>query len=185
MIETALILGGSKNVFSDIEEAFSFKYYDYVIAVNDIGTEFEWINHWVTMHPDKMPRWLEQRRYNNFPDPLNFWTSVDRKVPNGITFEQIRNTRGGSGLLAIYVARKLGATKIVLAGIPMESNAEHYHTSGNWKECRLYRKIWEADTSLKIDVRSVSGWTKNFLGVPTIDWFHNREEVLTDRRGCG
>src|SRR5690606_12765406 len=104
----------------------------------------------------KAPRWLAERRKNGHPDIKGkYWTANDRmaQAPKELDFQSLKNTRGGSGLLAVYVARYLNCTKIVLAGIPMTIKGEHYHTAGNWKECKLYRVVWEANASLKTDVR--------------------------------
>lgn len=166
-----LILGGAKSVFDDMRQAQAMCTFDAVIAINDIGFEIPEIDYWCSMHPDKLAlKWLPQRRDNGYPDPKSLWTSRDKKVPNDIEFQTLKNTRGGSGLLAIHVARYLNFSKIVLAGVPMEAEGEHYHTPGKWKECKLYRIVWEADKSLKHDVRSFSGWTRDTYGVPTADW---------------
>lgn len=170
--KSAVILGGSTGVFSDYVEACAMWDFDEVIAINDIGAEIPETTHWCSMHPEKMPKWLGQRRFNGFPEPKDFWTSRDRQPPEGldVEFKTLRNTRGGSGLLAIHVARFLGCEKIVLCGIPMTPNGEHYHTAGLWKECKLYRVVWEKNPTLKEDVRSFSGWTRLTLGPPTKEW---------------
>lgn len=170
--KSVVILGGSKEVFSDYASACKLWDFDAVIAINDIGAEMPEIDFWCTMHPEKMPKWLEQRRFNGFEDPKSFWTSHDRKTPEGldVEFQTVKNTRGGSGLLAVYVARHLGYNKIVLCGIPMTAEGQHYHTSGAWKECKLYRIVWEKNPTLKDDVRSFSGWTQEKFGMPTETW---------------
>lgn len=167
---SALILGGAKSVFEDYQSALQMINFDVVIAVNDIGIEIPEIDVWCSMHPEKIPMWLEARRRNGFRDPRGFWTTLDKTPPKDVDFQKLRNTRGGSGLLAVYVARYLNCDKIVLAGIPLTVDGEHYHTPGHWKECKLYRVIWEADASLLNDVRSMSGWTKERFGQVTPDW---------------
>lgn len=172
-IRRVLILGGARSVFIDMNDAYRLcPEYDAVFGINDIVQEVPEITHALTMHPDKMPKWLEGRVDNGHSTDLEFWTAADKKVPPDLPFQRIRNTRGGSGLLAIYVARHLGFNKIVLAGIPMTQEGEHYHTSGKWRECRLYRVVWENESTEKDDVRSLSGWTREKFGEPTIDWFN-------------
>lgn len=176
-MKSVLILGGGKCVFEDHERAIAMHDFDSVMAINDIGVVMHKVDFWVSMHPEKMPKWLEARRANGHPDPSSFWTSHDRAVPTGalavkqgLVFNTIRNTRGGSGLLAIYAARYLKFDRIVLAGVPMTREQEHFHKSGWWKECNLYRVVWENNASLKEDVRSLSGWTRERFGEPTVDW---------------
>lgn len=176
-MKSILICGGAKCVFEDYERATKMHNFDAIMAINDVGMELPKVDFWVSMHPEKMPRWLQGRRKNGHPDPYSFWTSHDRAVPTGVqvqqlglTFNTIRNTRGGSGLLAIYVARYLQFDRKVLAGVPMTREQEHFHKAGWWKECNLYRVVWENNASLKEDVRSLSGWTKDRFGEPTVDW---------------
>ena len=171
---SAVILGGAKNVFDDYARATEMHDFDLVIGINNIVSEVPEINHAVTMHPDKMAKWLEDRQANGFPPIPKLWTARERTIPEGHNYEILKNTRGGSGLLAIFVARYLNCQKIVLCGIPMERLEEHYHTAGQWKECKLYRRIWEANESLKRndDIRSLSGgWTQEQYGQPSLDWF--------------
>lgn len=168
--KTALILGGAKSVFKDYERALELFKPDVVIGVNDIVAEVPEITHFCTMHPKKAPKWIEERRKNGFPDPVKYWTSTDKSAPPGFTFEQIPNTRGGSGLLAIYVARYLKYDKKILAGIPMTREGQHFFIQSDWNECKLYRVVWEKNPTLREDVRSMSGWTMETFGFPTQEW---------------
>jgi len=172
MHRSAIILGGANTVWLDIKKAFELHNFETVLAVNDIGCEYPKVDHWCTMHPEKMDSWIEKRRANGYPDPKAFWTAYERTGRTTFDYEMIRNTKGGSGLLAVYVARKLGYKKIVLAGIPMHQQFEHYHTPGTWRECHFYQVVWEHDKSLTEfdDVRSLSGWTKERYGEPTLEW---------------
>ena len=77
-------------------------------------------------------------------------------------------------MLGVYVARHLGFKKIVIAGIPMHMDFEHYHKGGKWKECKLYQIVWDKDASLRADVRSMSGWTQEKLGPFTLEWLQQQ-----------
>lgn len=170
---TALILGGGKTVFEDAEKARKLFKPDIILGVNDVIADYAEIQYACSMHPEKMGIWLTKRRENGHPDPKEFWTAdtaVKRDHLN-LGYKTVRNTRGGSGLLAVYVARALFCKKIVLAGIPMAPEFEHYHTPGAWKEYKLYKLVWEHDKSLLQDVRSMSGWTREAFGAPTKKWF--------------
>lgn len=176
MKRVALILGGANTVFADIEEAYSLFAPEEVFAINDIVEHHEDVDHFCTMHPEKSGLWLANRQEASFDPPKKLWTSHDRvlRAPTGLSFEAVRNTRGGSGLLAIHVALKLGYEKIVLAGIPMEANANHFFNTASWRECRLYQVVWEKDPFLRDDkVRSLSGWTMREFGKPTPEWLAN------------
>lgn len=171
--KTALILGGAKTVFEDYERAKQLFQPDTVIAVNDSMAEFPDVEHFATMHPKKVKQWLDKRRAKGFEDPKRYWTATDRAFPDGFEFQTLKNTRGGSGLLAIYVARYLGYDKKILAGIPMSPEMGHFFDERDWKECKLYRVVWEHNPTLREDTRSMSGWTMQTFGFPEADWLAN------------
>lgn len=88
---------------------------------------------------------------------------------------------GSSSLLAAFAAVFLKYDKVVLCGCPLEGvNAKKFSYKG-------FRKGWTTYVSLLNGcVRSMSGWTKEFLGEPTKEWlgmeltellslFHNKK----------
>jgi len=159
-----LILGGAHCVFEDIEASQELFIPDAIIAVNDIGIYVEEIDHWCTMHPEKMPTWEKHREAHGFVKP-KMWTATSRGV-EGFT---LVNSKGGSGILGVNIAKFLGASKIVLAGIPMTQNA-HFNKKSGWIEATLYRQFWRGEKSYPKWVRSMSGWTKEMYGSPTEEW---------------
>jgi hypothetical protein len=170
--KAALICGGAKSVFEDIEQSKFLFEPDAVFAINDVLAQIPHVDFFVSMHPSKAPAWLKARRQNGYPDPKSYWTAKDKTPPRGMRFETSPNTRGGSGLLAVFVARSMGYTKIVLAGIPLTIEGAHFHDARPWKECLLYRAVWERMNGLKVDVRSMSGWTREYFGYPEFDWLN-------------
>jgi hypothetical protein len=165
-----LILGGAFCVFEDIEASQELFLPDVIIAVNDIGIYIEDIDHWVTMHPEKMPVWVEQRKKHGFEKP-NMWTTPEKieKAKKEVEGYSLVNSKGGSGILGVNLAKFLGATKIVLAGIPMTQNS-HFNKENHWMEATLYRQFWRGEKSYVRWVRSMSGWTKEMYGPPTEEW---------------
>lgn len=175
MKKLALIIGGANTVFADIEEAYGLFRPDAVFAINDVVEHFEDVDYFCSMHPEKSDVWLGNREDNGYAPPRELWTAHDRvkRAPAGMEYKSIGNTRGGSGLLAVYVAKKLGFERIVLAGIPMHANNAHFFDNRQWRECRLYQVVWEADPSLRDgSVRSLSGWTKEQFGYPDVFWLN-------------
>jgi len=167
---TALICGGAASVFEDIEAAKKLFQPSAIFAINNILADIPDVDHFISMHPMKMPGWLKKRRENGFlVDPKDYWTAKDKTPPKGFEFKTIPNTRGGSGMLAVFVARYLGY-KSVLAGIPMTVVGAHYHNTRPWAECLHYRIVWERNESIRHDVRSMSGWTREWLGFPDEEW---------------
>ena len=168
----ALILGGANTIWDDYAAAKKCIEPDIIIAINDIGVHFEHIDHWVTMHPEKMPNWLAARR-KNYEFVPRLWTAGHKlPTPRGFIFNHVWSKGGSSGMLAVRVARHIRCKKILLAGVPMESRYAHFFDSNGWTECDYYKRAWEREwrTGMMKDVRSVSGWTKTLLGAPDADW---------------
>lgn len=170
--KTILICGGSKDVFKDIEAAKQIIEFDAILAINNILAELPHVDYFASMHPMKVPVWLDERRVRGYPDPKSFWTCKKKPQPLSIRFETIPNTLGGSAMVAVHVARYLGYDKKILAGCPMQPEQAHYHNKKPWNDFIHYKKVWETDARVRHDVRSMSGWTREHLGAPTEDWLN-------------
>lgn len=72
---------------------------------------------------------------------------------------------GSSALLGIQAALLLGYERIVVCGCPLTGK------NGSGANYEQFRKGWEARASqLSGRVRSMSGWTREFLGAPNEEW---------------
>jgi len=171
-VKTALVLGGAACIHTDIEGALMLFTPDLIIAINDIGMIYKNVDHWVTKHPAKFPGWIKGREVNKLPPVPTLWTSDHRKIPGGYVIHRTESNDGGSGLLAVRVAvHKLGCTKVVLAGVPLQRQDAHYFSVGiPWKEAGIYRRGWVQAKKLHPFIKSMSGWTKEILGAPTVEW---------------
>ncbi len=72
---------------------------------------------------------------------------------------------GSSSLLATKAMIKQGFDKIVLCGCPLEGT-----NKDNLSYTQFQRGWMKHRVSLGDKVRSMSGWTKEFLGEPTKEW---------------
>lgn len=171
----AICLGGSNGAWDELADARLMLGDDaIVIACNHAGRDIEGrLDHWVTMHPDLMPRWTDQRRAAGRPAAGQLWharhhrSSIDTSRP-------ISSWGGSSGLLCVTLALDLGCSHVILAGIPLVQTHRHYDQPGrNWTEAAQYRPAWNArKDQMAARVRSLSGWTLQLLGYPTEDWLH-------------
>jgi hypothetical protein len=74
---------------------------------------------------------------------------------------------GSSALLGVMAAIKLGYTKIVLCGCPMQG-ANPGHPGADYS---MFQSKWEEKKDeLLLTVRSMSGFTRVLLGMPTEEW---------------
>lgn len=179
-----LVLGGANNVFTDYERALQIGEFQGVVTINDFTTEWKGpITAAVSLHGDKWPIWLRTRKNKGLSLPERVYAhadiakSVARHDPQVIThyFHHLypeQKESGSSGLFATMIALEdLGFDKVVLCGVPMTAEARHYFKEQPWGGAANNRRGWiQAKQHLVDRVRSMSGWTAEILGKPTVEW---------------
>ena len=176
---TALVIGGARCVWEDVKklEAEFGPWRGLVIAVNDIGCHWPGpIDHWCTLHPEKMKKWQAERSTKGYPGGYTTWTS--RKYAG---IDKVIKTWGGmsSGGLAVTVAIDgLTVERVVLAGVPMEKTPHFaqstvHQKTKNWNSAQTHWRSWnkpQAESKMKGKVRSMSGLTLQKFGAPDAEW---------------
>jgi hypothetical protein len=177
-VKTAMVLGGAQCVHDDIKAAQELFTADIIVAVKDIGITWPNVDYWATFHPERLPKELGERRKAGLPDPKEIWThQINRpkgQAALGVPIKILRIRGGSSGLLGTEGALAV-ADRIVLCGIPLDPGQVHYKRPrrGGWPPAKMYRLAWnEVYPKLKDRVRSMSGWTKELLGAPTVEWLN-------------
>lgn len=173
----ALVLGGAACVHDDIAAAQQLFVPDVIVAVKDIGITWPHVDHWATFHPERLPKELKMRRDAGLPDPKCIWLQLIAKVPREVDLKaiEVRHVKiagGSSGLLGVLAALQV-ADKAVITGIPLDPKLKHYRRpkKQGWPPAMMYRLAWRAvHSDIKDRVRSMSGWTREFLGAPTKEW---------------
>lgn len=174
-MNTALCLGGAASVQEDWTAALPLGEYDFVVACNDVGEIWPGrLDVWVTLHPEKLGGWRDQRRANGYPEAARYLVHGDY-VPEWAELVEFRfpgqGDSGSSGLFAAKAALiDLGADRVVLAGIQL-SRASHFYDAAQWEAAGGYRTVWEGlRPEYRVRIRSMSGWTAHFFGLPTTEW---------------
>jgi hypothetical protein len=168
----ALVLGGGPDVFAEYETARAIcKALGLpitVFVINDMIPRFPGECQVVTMHPEKLGRWLAARAANGHPAPSRIWA-------HSLKFKEVtdfvRDWAGSSGLTGIVVPRLLSFTHIILCGIPM-TGAKHFVREEEWQAAEMYKRIWVRlwPHFQPECVRSMSGWTREKFGFPDVEW---------------
>lgn len=170
----AIVIGRAASVWDELKAVQLMAPFDFVVAVNVSGVDYAGpIRHWVTFHVLDLDKWVKRRQDKGYATAEHYWTSPSQKKLQPRTcypLEYINVEGGSSGFLATCVALR-EADKVVLVGIPMESQAGQYDTNRHWDEASKHRYTWEKHMlHLLGKVKSVSGWTQEKLGAPTPEW---------------
>lgn len=173
----ALILGGASCLHKDFAELKALGIGDKitgVFACNDAG--YEWageLTGWVTLHPEKFNSWIKKRGANGFPPALELFSHRQPKphiAPELTVTDYLmpgQAATGSSGLFAAKVALiDKGYDNVLLCGIPMDP-LPHFYDDKNWNSAKSFRSRWSSiDIEIRERMRSMSGWSRDFLGGP-------------------
>lgn len=179
-MKRAVILGGAECVWEDLAalERLAGGIDGWtVIAVNDAAVRYRGrIDHFVTLHPEKLPGWIAARRVLvGGRREYEVWSTKPpwRIIPN-------RYLAGSSGMTAVAVAEELGINRIVLCGVPMDSRP-HFVRGEPWRHHAMHATVWRANAPmLRGYTRSMSGWTREVLGAPDREWLCLSEAAEDD-----
>jgi hypothetical protein len=175
MVKKALILGSANTLRSDLRRALDLSEFDCVIACKLAGLSWSGrLDAWVSLHPERFERELAVRRGRRWPMPDR--TYGHRAAP-GVThvFEHRwpgQKISGSSGHYALRIAiEEYGCDRCVLCGIPMDKSLGRIDGKDHWSGAKSFLEGWrESLPFYKDKTRSMSGWTKQLLGEPTLEW---------------
>lgn len=164
----ALVVGGASCVWQDVEAAMRLATPDAFFVINDMIPRWPHrLDYVTTLHPDKLDGWLTARKKAGHPAPGQVWAHRHAKLVDKVT----NDWAGSSGLFAVKLALELKFSGVILAGVPMTPEENHFVRQVKWSSARTFRNGWQKHlTDIKHKVRSMSGWTKSILGEPTPEW---------------
>ena len=165
-MKTLIIIGAASCVGEDLKLwGTDFKSapqpYDYMlIGLDSVDKYLGRVDYLATYHPEDIPACLQRRAAaggNN-----DFQIISHTESPGVGIVHPHQPPSGSSALLGVLAAVKIGYRRIILAGCPLEDNKYHE-----------FRPGWQAHLDTYIGkVRSLSGWTREFLGAPTEEWLN-------------
>lgn len=169
----AIVICGGGDPFAEFEDADKLcrtagKEADYFIGNDMIGAFPEYATHALTLHPDKLSHWRSIRITKGYPTAgMQFWSHRPYSGVNHYT----RDWAGSTGLFCVKVARELGYKHVILCGVHMSAESNHFQRKVEWKDCNGFRRGWVQNMhKLRPYVRSFGGWTCAELGRPTLEW---------------
>lgn len=186
MRRLALVVGCGEGVWDEVVEAqrriaeLGALEFDRVYCVKLAGVDYPAaFETWVTLHPEWMDEYEKMRRAAGRPGgyeivaPLEGEVGMHGKagrIDRRVTYRWPKMTSSASsGIYAAKVALDDGYDA-VLAGIPM-TGAKHYRRGKPWAQLDSFTPGYGiALPHLRGRVRSMSGYTRETLGEPTLDW---------------
>ena len=171
--DIAIVVCGGGNPFAEYEQAMALvrasgKQHR-VFAGNDQIEHFpDHLHDAVTLHPDKLPRWLERRTFAGRSSPERIWS---HRNTGGRNTHWTKDWAGSTGLFCVKIAREQGFTHIILCGVHMSPESDHFVRKTPWNAATGFMRGWLGHmTELKPYIRSFGGWTERQFGRPDLPW---------------
>lgn len=167
----AVILGGAASVWDEysrttalLREAGTLTTCTYY-AINDMIARFPPADYGVTLHPEKLARWMADRRERGQGAPE--MPVIAHTGAEGVAVVMPLEW-GSGGLFATCAALRMGARAVVLCGVGMTPEGRHFVRGQTWGDCASFLPAWRGRLpELAPYVRSWGGWTADVLGQPT------------------
>jgi hypothetical protein len=167
----AIVVGGAECVWDDLAEVramcteHNVAYTLYVC--NDMIELFPEVAIGVTLHVDKIQRWMANRAAKGYPNLTHIWAHRHHHL----IFRHTHDWGGSVGLFGVKVAREAGHDKVVICGVPMDMDANHFVRHQRWGQCLPFRGAWNRHkVELAPYLRSMSGWTAEQFGKVELEW---------------
>lgn len=182
-MRTALVIGCAKNCWLEVWQAKQICSFDTIYCVKLAGVYFSEPRHfkWVTLHPEWSDDYERQRSEQGLhadyeiiaPPPGevgmhgkkgNIARRVSYRYPG-------MDSSASSGGYAAKVALEDGHDRVILAGVPMDTDASHFTRGKPWLQRDSFTIGFKKSAQhFAGRVRSMSGWSAEILGTPTPDW---------------
>ena len=124
------------------------------------------VKYFVTYHVEDIPESINRRKA--LGGNCDFKIISHETKPGVDIVHPHEAPSGSSALMGVLAGIKLGYQRMILAGCPLTGKNPKGGSYDN------FQKGWQAHLDQYAGkVRSMSGWTKEFLGSPTEEWLSN------------
>jgi len=171
--QPAIVAGNAKGVFEEVKAAQSAMGRCVIFGANDIGVYLSHVDHMVSLHTPKLDHWVGLRR----DATSKGYGNKDFRVHDGGLYGErewhqwtgLTPMMALSGLFAAQIAWLMGCNPIVLCGCPTDTTSCFWQpdatiNGGYQKVQSQFKAEVNRNPEFKAALRSMSGWTKEFLG---------------------
>lgn len=171
-LRIALALGGAECVWEDVAGAQDLGTSDAVFACNEAAVQWDNLTAFCTLHPENLTKWMKQRRDKGLPEPKHVIAHEERSLVTDVIWHLLPGQKqsASSGVYCAIAAMNLGYERVVLCGVPLTAGP-HFFTNDSWRDLDQFVKGFDQIAALlQHHVRSMSGYTRERLGLPTREW---------------
>lgn len=176
---SAIVCGSAEGVFEEFQQARAALGEFVVFAANDVGMYLDRLDHWVSLHGDNLDAWKRVRwLHHKGPEDVQIHSVAPSPSVQHV-WEAVTPVFALSGYFAMQLAWIMGAERIVLCGCPGTQTRRFFegtprpdfgygHGPAGSDQGITEQIVQEMDRvpEFKAAVRSCSGWTAEFFGVP-------------------
>lgn len=148
-----------------------FKEFGVSFDIGAIGLDCPYegsIKYFFTYHPNDIDLYNKKRYQKKLSLDYTIISHVFDKEHIVSQIEPWESPSGSSAMLGTLFSLRAGYEKIILCGCPLEGNNDKGFSY------KPFRKGWVARKDKVLNkVKSMSGWTAEFLGKPKEDWLRN------------
>lgn len=174
--QPAAVCGNAHTVFDDFQSIEAMEGL-VVFAVNDIGAYLHRVDHFVSLHTDKIPLWmgLRQRESERSGCRVHSERPLDGQVD--YVWEKLTPMMALSGMFAAQIAYLMGCDPIILCGCPGSVSRRFFdirprdtfgYGGGDQRaDINLRKQLtneMERVPEFKNRMRSQSGWNREYFG---------------------
>lgn len=183
-MKKALVVGCASCLWDDVNRAQDLAQFDAVYCVKMAGVHWRGGRFvWVGLHPEWQADYSAQRAalglHMDFetvspPDSELGTAGKGRMIDRRVSYRYPgMNASASSGGYGAQVALHDGFDRVVLAGVPMQVEGDHFARGKPWLQRDSFTMGFkECVPFFAGRVRSMSGWTQQLLGLPDPAWLN-------------
>lgn len=168
---SAIVAGNAAGVFEEVEDARQRLENPVIFAANDVGIYLPKLDHWATLHTNKLGTWKQCRWQTHEGMEDAKYHAIDPRPFVDYLWVGLTPLMCLSGYFAMQISWVMGCDRIILCGCPGNETKRFFEAasrpdSGYGRDGPREQLEHEMERlpEFKAAVRSMSGWTREYFG---------------------